>query len=307
MRTRGAHIALLLLLAAVPALAQHTPLTSQYLFNGLLINPAYAGSTDALTANLNYRHQWVGMDGAPVTQALSIHTPIKDSRLTVGALLTNDRIGVSNETELRSMVAYRLPMRKGRLQLGLSGGISALQARWTELALQDQTDLQFANDTRSHLRPTLGAGAYYYNKRWFAGFSIPAFLSDRYLPDSDRWIIQHDMRQYQPMVTGGMLLPLDRNLKLKPSVLVRYMQSTGAQADLNVNLIVRNKFWTGVSYRTDDALVAMFQVLPSNQWRIGYAYDMGLSKLASLHHGSHEINVQYTFGYRVRVHDPRFF
>lgn len=307
MMMRALHTTLLVPLLAVAAVAQHTPITSQYLFNGLVINPAYAGSTDALTANLSYRHQWVGMDGAPVTQVFSMHTPLKDSKLTIGALLSNDRIGISNETELRGAIAYRLPMRKGKLQLGLSGGLSALQARWTELALQDRSDLQFAQDSRSQLRPTFGAGAYYYNKKWFAGLSIPAFLSNRYVAQDDRWLVQHDMGHYQPMVTGGMLVALDRNLKLKPSVLVRYMQASGVQADLNMNLIVRNKFWTGISYRTNDALVAMFQVLPTNQWRIGYAYDMGLSKLASLHHGSHELMVQYTFGFRVRVYDPRFF
>jgi type IX secretion system PorP/SprF family membrane protein len=307
MRTLRISCSVVTALVVTLAVAQHTPITSQYLFNGLVINPAYAGSNNALTSVLSYRHQWVGMDGAPVTQTFSIHTPLKDSRISIGALLTNDRIGVSNETGLQAAIAYRLPMRKGKLHLGLGGGASLVQARWTDLAIQDRTDLQFATDSRGQLRPNFSAGGYYYTKEWFVGLSIPSFLGQHYTPESGSWRITHNVTEYQPMLTGGMLIPLQQHLKLKPSTLIRYLPSSGVQADLNVNLIIRNKFWTGVSYRTGDALIALLQVLPTNQWRIGYAYDMGLSKLASLHSGSHEIMIQYEFGFRVRVHDPRFF
>ncbi|HEY0978847.1 MAG TPA: type IX secretion system membrane protein PorP/SprF [Flavobacteriales bacterium] len=293
--------------AAMVLRAQHTPLTAQYLFNGLVLNPAYAGSADALTANMDYRHQWVGFEGAPVTQTLSIHTPLKDSPLTVGALLTNDRIGVSNETGLMAAVAYRVPMRKGKLQLGLGGGASLVQARWTELALQDRTDVQFAVDSKGQLRPNFSAGGYYYTKKWFVGLSIPSFLSHQYNVVNERWSVTHSFSQYQPMLTGGMLIKLDRDLKLKPSALIRYNPASSVQADLNVNLIVRNRFWVGASYRTQDALVALLQVLPTNQWRIGYAYELGMSKLSPLHNGTHELMVQYEFGFRVRARDPRFF
>lgn len=287
--------------------AQHTPLTAQYLFNGLVINPAYAGSNDALTTTLDYRHQWVGFEGAPVTQTIGIHTPLKDSRLTIGALLTNDRIGVSNETGFTAMVAYRLPVRRGKLQLGIGGGASLVQARWTELALQDRTDIQFANDSRGHLRPNFSAGGYYYNKKWFVGLSIPTFLTHHFNGEQDRWSVMHEFSNYQPMLTGGYLIKLDRDLKLKPSTLVRYNMASGLQADLNVSLIMRNVLQVGVGYRTRDAATALLQVLPSNQWRIGYGYELGLSRLSRLHGGSHELMVQYEFGFRVRTRDPRFF
>ena len=210
-------------------------------------------------------------------------------------------------TELRSAVAYRLPMRKGKLQLGLGIGAAVMQARWTELALQDRTDIQFAADTRGRVSPTLSAGGYYYNKIWFVGLSVPAFITERFDGEDERWRSTHAPSQYQPMLTGGCLIALDRQVKLKPSALLRYTPASGLQADINLSVILHNRIWAGASYRTADAVVAMVQVLPSNQWRIGYAYDLGVSALASIHHGSHELMLQYTFGYRVRVYDPRFF
>lgn len=301
------YLCLLLAAGGAAVWGQHTPITSQYLQNGLVINPAYAGSNDALTTSLSYRNQWTGMDGAPTTQTLSLHTPLKDRPLTVGALLVNDRIAVTSTTELRGALAYRMRTGKGKLQLGLGFGALLVQANWTRLALQDPNDVQFASDARSGVLPTFSAGAYYYDKKWFVGLSVPAFVTHRKDNDRERWTTQHRIGSYQPMLLAGRIYKIDRHVKIKPSILLRYMQGSGLQADLSMALILRNKLLVGGSYRTADAAVAMFQVLPSSQWRIGYSYDMGLSRLRSVHHGSHELMVQYSFGYRVRVYDPRFF
>lgn len=295
------------LVAGFLARGQHTPLTSQYLFNGLLINPAYAGSRDAFTANLTWRQQWVGFDGAPSTQLMSVHSPIKYTRAAVGVLLLNDQIGVSRETGFLTNYAYRIPVRKGKLQLGLGAGFTVLQADWSRVELQNRSDLQFANDSRGVLKPNFSAGAYFYKKNYFVGASVPFVMTHRYDVRTKEWAIFSDRSQYQPMITGGYLWKLNRHMKLKPSTLLRYRMAGGLQADVNANLIINDRIWTGLSYRNRDAIIGSFEVLPSPQWRLGYAYDMGLSRLTPYHQGTHELMVQYEFGKKIHVRDPRYF
>ncbi|HQV75786.1 MAG: type IX secretion system membrane protein PorP/SprF [Flavobacteriales bacterium] len=300
---------LLLTGALCPAFckAQHTPLTSQYLFNGLVINPAYAGSRDALAANINYRHQWVGFDGAPVTQMISVHAPLKRKKLGLGLLVYNDKIGVSNETGVFSNYAYRIKFRNGKLALGLGAGFTLYRSQWSTVATQQSSDQSFMADTRGRFRPNFSGGVYYYTKKWFLGLSAPFLISRRFSPTNDGWKLSDTKADLQPMLTGGYLFELTRDAKLKPSALLRYRTTSGLQADLSTNLILKDKVWIGVSYRTADALIGSLEVLPTPQWRIGYAYDMGLSKLVAYHSGSHELMLQYEFGYRIRVKDPRYF
>ncbi len=287
--------------------AQHTPLTSQYLFNGLLINPAYAGTRDAFAANLTWRQQWVGFQGAPVTQVLSLHSPIKRSRVAAGILLVNDRIGVSRETGVLTNYAYRIPFRRGKLQLGFGAGISVLQADWTTLALQDRNDSQFASDTRGAIRPNFSTGVFYYKKLFFIGASMPFVMSHRFDSDRQVWTMSTTQAQQQPMITGGYVWKMNREFKLKPSTLVRYQGAGGVQADISANLIIKDKIWTGLSYRSNDAVVGSFEVLPTPQWRLGYAYDLGISDVTPYHQGTHELMLQYEFGKRMNVRDPRYF
>jgi type IX secretion system PorP/SprF family membrane protein len=295
------------LTSAVSAAAQHTPLTGQYLFNGLLINPAYAGSRDAMAINLTYRQQWVGFSGAPTTQILSAHSPIKSTRMSAGLLLLNDRIGVSRETSALANFAYRLPLRHGKLQFGLGGGVSFLQADWSSLAVQDRNDAQFATNTRGSVQPNFSAGVYYYKKTYFIGASVPFVMTRRYDADRERWTLRNDKAQYQPMITAGYIITLSKQLKLKPSTLVRYTVASGFQADLSSNLIINDRIWAGVSYRSGDAFIGSFEVLPTQQLRLGYAYELGLSAINPYHQGTHELMLQYEFGKRLNVRDPRYF
>lgn len=287
--------------------AQHTPLTSQYLFNGLLINPAYAGSRDALATNLTHRQQWVGFEGAPVTQTLSIHAPIKRRKIGLGMVLYNDRIGVSGETGLFTNYAYRIKFPHGKLAFGLGAGFTMLRASWNQVAIQQQGDAVFASATRSAFRPNFSAGAYYYSKKAFVGLSAPFLLAYRYTTSETGFQLSDTRADMQTMLTGGYLFELSPDVKLKPSTLIRYRLESGVQADLTTNVIYKEKIWLGASYRTNDALVGMLEVLPTAQWRFGYAYDMGLNALRAYHHGSHELMLQYEFGYRIRVRDPRYF
>ena len=289
------------------ASSQHTPLTSQYLFNGLLINPAYAGSRDALTANLTHRTQWVGMEGAPVTQLISIHAPLRHRKIGLGLLLYGDRIGVSRETGVFTNYAYRIRSAKGTLAFGIGAGITALRADWNTVALQQQNDLSFAEPTMGAVRPNFSTGLYYSTRKYFLGVSVPFVLHHSYGIQEGGYVIGQASMNMQPMLTGGRVLDLDRDWKLKPTLLLRYRHDSGVQADISTNAIYRERIWLGVSYRTGDAVIGMLEVLPTPQWRVGYAYDLGLSPIRRYHHGSHEVMVQYEFGYRIRVRDPRHF
>lgn len=294
-------------LSALLCAGQHTPLTSQYLFNGLVINPAYAGSRDALAANLTYRHQWVGFDGAPVTQMVSIHSPLGRRKLGAGLLVYNDRIGVSQETGVFTNHAYRIRFRKGKLAFGVGAGLTFLRSAWTQVAIQQANDIAFSADQRSAVRPNFSGGMYYHTKTWFVGLSSPFLMLHRYPAGSEGFSLSQARADLQPMLTGGYLVELTREIKLKPSALIRYRRSSGVQADLSSNLILKDRLWLGASYRTGDAMVATVEVLPTPQWRVGYAYDLGLSRLRTAHQGSHEVMLQYEFGFRIRVKDPRYF
>lgn len=302
------HILILFgVLATTWCSGQHTPLTSRYLFNGLVINPAYAGSRGALTATLTHRQQWVGFDGAPVTQMASVHTPIGKKKLGVGVLVYNDRIGVSQETGVFSNYAYRIRFRDGKLAFGIGAGFTFMRSQWTQVAIQQTNDLSFAADQRTTTRPNFSSGVYYHTKSWFVGFSSPFLILHRYTTGNEGWNLSDSKADLQPMLTGGRLFKLSHDIKLKPTTLIRYRRSSGVQADLSANLILKDRFWIGASYRTGDAIVASLEVLPTPQWRLGYAYDIGMSSLLPHHRGSHEVMVQYEFGYRIRVKDPRYF
>ncbi len=306
MNSRHIAIALGLVWGAIVT-AQHSPLTSQYLFNGLLINPAYAGSRDALAAEILHRQQWVGFAGAPATSIMSVHAPFAQRRMGAGIIVINDRVGVSNETGVMLSHAYRLKFPHGKLAFGIGAGFTMLRANWHEVALQDMNDLPFLEPSRTGPQANFSAGLYYHSDRSFLGLSAPFLMSHRHGFRDDGFRMSEARADIQPMLTAGHLFALEKDIELKPSVLVRYHAQSGVQCDINTNIYFKERFGFGLSYRTSDAVVGMLEIRPGAQWRIGYAYDMGVSAIRRHHHGSHELAVQYELGYRIRVRDPRYF
>lgn len=304
MRYAITYIALMLTLCST---AQHSPLVSHYMLNGLVINPAYTGSREVFTANAMYRNQWVGFDGAPVTQVLSAHTPLKNKRLALGFMLNNEQIGVSNYTGISGNFAYRIPMDNATLSFGLSGGIQVLSARYSELSTDQQNDQVFASDIRSNLQPDFGAGVYLKSKKYFVGLSIPSLMSRQYNITNEQVNMQSQPGDYNFILHGGYLFQLSERFKLKPSALARYVPNGSGQFDLNANLIYNDLFWIGVSYRYREALIALVEFQINQQFRVAYSYDYALSLFRHYSSGSHEIGLQYEFGFKVKSADPRFF
>jgi type IX secretion system PorP/SprF family membrane protein len=205
------------------------------------------------------------------------------------------------------MYAYRIDFgeKAGRLAFGLQGGISLLQDRWTEIVTDQSNDDVFSANSPTFLVPRVGFGVYYDSRRWYLGASAP-FLLDYKTSDYTQYVARSF--RYRPyMLTGGVLIRLNPDLLLKPSFLVKYLKNSPLEADFNVNLIIKEAFWTGLSYRTGDAIVAMLEFQINPQFRLGYAFDYSITDLQKYHNGSHEILLRYEFGYKLKTMSPRYF
>lgn len=289
--------------------AQQEPMVSQYMFNGLFINPAYAGTHDYWTSTLSARTQWVSFDGAPRTIIGAVDGPIADKNMGLGLVMYNDQIGVSTQNTAIANYSYQLKFNNNtKLSLGVSAGVNQFSARLTDLTIWDEGDQVFQNDLRSRIIPRFGFGAYYYGERFYGGFSIPTLLGyqkgNNFSVDVSQATFLH--RHY--LLTGGYVFDLNKNLKLKPSVLMKYLPGAPIQADLNLGLLLNETFWFGTSFRSGDAVALLIEYQSNNFFRIGYAYDITFSELRKYSNGSHEIMIGIDFGKDlIKTKTPRFF
>lgn len=285
--------------------SQHLfPVYSQYMLNGLALNPAYAGSRDVFNITLGYRNQWVGFDGAPVSQTLSAHTPMKNENIALGLSLHNEQIDIRNNTSLYFNYAYRLPLGSGRLAMGLKGGGMIRNANWSKIKLIDQGDEVFNDPAQQDILPNFGFGIYYSTTRYFMGASIPFFLSDS--TRNAKTVQYHNVKNYNYLITGGIIIG-NGTVKVKPSFLLKYNKNNPLQVDANLSFILGDLIWVGASYRLEDELVGLIKLQISDRMRLGYTYDYSLGKLSNYHNGSHEIVLIYDFRFRVNAVNPRYF
>lgn len=286
------------------------PIYSQYLQNGLMINPAYTGSRGSLSGFLSYRIQWMGTKGAPVLQSVSLHTPMKNDKVALGIMAQFMQFGFTRSTGIYGSYAYNIRVRNGKLSFGLKGGADISNTVYpNEKFLTTPGDPVFVND-KAYVLPNVGAGVYYYSDRLFAGFSIPSFLSYR---KTVTGTVQpfHRFSEYDFIFSGGGLLTLSPLLKLKPSFLIDYsLQSTKklTQFDINTNLILADLIWLGGSWRiSEQVLVGILQVQLNPQLMFGFSYDYPVGRMNSYSKGSSEFILRYEFGSRVSAANPRFF
>jgi len=280
---------------------------SQYMFNQLVINPAYTGSRDVLSLTALYRHQWAGLGGAPRTQSIFFHSPLPNPRNNFGFALVHDRLGVSYHSSLNFTYAYRIDFgeNRGRLAFGLQGGLSLIQDRWTDVTTDQTGDYVFGANSPTFLVPRAGFGIFYDTHRWYVGASVPYLLDYR---NSDYTNYVSKSMNYKPlMLSGGLLIRFNPDLLLRPSFLFKYIKGSQPQVDLNANLIIKDALWVGASYRTGDAMVGILEYQLNPQLKIGYSYDYSLTALQKFNNGSHEIMLRYEFGYLVKTMSPRYF
>ena len=301
-----------LALAAAPVFAQQDVLLSQYMFNHLLINPAYAGSKEYMMATLLYRDQWVDWKDAPTTQVASLHGPLGLTNLGWGGLISHDHEGVTDRTDFYLNLAYHLKVsEKLKLGMGIRAGGSYWVRKNSDLVYWDANDPKFVEDKATDFLPNVGAGFYLYSKHFYAGISTPEILS--YDPSKSLSVntneakaIPHQVRHY--FATTGVALPVSHDVVLKPSVLVKYTPNAPVEADLNLNVLLANILWIGGSYRTEDAAVAIVEIQLTKKLRLGYSYDFTLTDIKKYSSGSHEIMLGYDFGYDImKIKTPRYF
>ena len=284
--------------------AQQQVMFTQYMFNTLAINPAYAGSHETFSATALLREQWSGLDGAPSTQTFSAHAPIRDQKMGLGFVLLHDKIGVTNQTGAYFSYAYKIEfLNEAKLSFGLQGGFTNFNAKFSEVST---TDPSFVGNDIIEWQPNAGAGVFYSTQRFYAGLSVPQLIEtefDKSNSDSDSRLVRHYF------ISSGYVFDLNPELKLKPNVLVKYVKGAPLQVDLNANLLIKEIVWVGVSWRSFDSMDAIFQLQVSPRLQLGYAYDFATqSDLRRVNSGSHELMLNYRIpNAHDRVVTPRYF
>lgn len=304
---------LILLIASIGFLsiqmyAQQDALVSQYMFNGLYLNPAYAGSHEYWTSTLTYRNQWVGIDGAPETGIVAVDGPIANKNMGLGVLLLHDRIGVTRQNSAIFNYAYQIKTSENsKLALGINAGFSQFSARLTDLTVWDEDNV-FQNDITSKVIPRFGVGAYFFGKKHYVGLSIPTLFAYQNDMDFNLDLSRASFLRRHYLFTAGYVFDLTTDYKLKPSFLLKYVEHTPLEADFNISAVYKDKFWLGASFRTNDAIAIILEYQTNNYFRVGYAYDITVSKLRNYNTGSHEIMIGIDFGKELnKVKTPRYF
>lgn len=277
---------------------------TQYMYNTTLVNPAYAGSRETITAFLLHRNQWVGLDGAPLTNNFSINSPIGDSNFGIGLNFVNDEIGPVSENEVSVDLAYFIQVSENyKLSLGLKGTANLFQLDVNKLRVFDPTDPQFQNmDTE--FSPNVGAGLYLFSDKTYFGLSVPTIFESYRYNDNNIEITKEKMHFY---FIAGHVFTLSDNIDFKPALLSKIVEGAPLQADITANFLFFEKLTLGAAYRWDASVSALAGFQISDSWFIGYGYDLETTKLANYNSGSHEIFLRYEIFNRNRVSAPRFF
>lgn len=306
----GKYILICLALAAGMALeAQQVPVTSQYLTNGLVINPAYAGTRGALSANLSYRKQWAKIIGAPQFQNISLHSPVnKKEKVALGIMADYLTYGVTKDVGIYAYYAYQVRLGPGKLSMGLKGGLDLSNTNYNNLLFPDgnPADPLLTGDMRYTL-PNIGAGFYYYTDKFFVGLSVPSLMTYK-RDEMDEFSVTPDYKLFKTYFSAGALITFSDVFKVKPSMLLRYSMSEPLEVDLNANLIIADLVWIGGSYRiAEKAAVVLVDLQVTPQLKLGYSYDYQLGHLNSYTTGTHEVSLRYEFEFSVSATSPRYF
>jgi type IX secretion system PorP/SprF family membrane protein len=286
--------------------AQQETQYSQYMFNQLAYNPAYAGSRDALSATMVLRRQWLGFDGGPLTGNINAHMPILNERHGVGFNFTNDRLGLTSQTNFALDYAYRLPVRKGFFQAGLCAGFLYYKTNFSQMQTA-QVDPNMPADAAT-IRPQAGVGLYYYTPKFFVGVSSPNILMGKYYGGNSAASQLTSKQSLHAFAMIGAMLPIGSAVSIRPSAVFKYVPSSPWQIDANMTFFFAKVIGVGAGYRTTDALVFMLEYASKRRFRMGYSYDMTLSPLKTTNSGSHEIMIGLDLGWgKANFLTPRYF
>ena len=294
-----------MLLTGLANFAQQDAQYTQYMYNTININPAYAGSRGVMSIFGLHRTQWVGLSGAPVTNAFSINSPIENSNLGVGLSFVNDRIGPTTENTISADLSYTIQTSEiYKLSFGIKGTANLFNLDVTKLNPQDANDPSLQN-LDNDFSPNVGAGVYFHSDKLYLGASVPNFFETKRYSDNSIAVTKERMNFY---LIGGYVFDLTYNLKFKPAFLTKAVEGAPLQVDVSGNFLFNDKFVLGAAWRWDAAvsLMAGFQV--TDGLYIGYGYDLETTELRRYNSGSHEVFLRFElFKRNNRIVSPRFF
>jgi type IX secretion system PorP/SprF family membrane protein len=289
--------------------AQQDAQYTQYMYNTVSVNPAYAGSRGHLSIAALYRNQWLGLDGAPETQTLNLHSPMGYRGVGLGISIVNDKIGPTSETYFDIDFSYTIQTSfDAKLSFGLKASAHMLDIRYSELdEFEIDPQLQSQQDIQNKFSPNIGAGIYYHTERFYTGLSVPRLLETTHFDESS---ISTATEQINLYFITGYVWDLNPFLKFKPTLLTKAVQGAPFQVDVSANFMFNEKFIGGVAYRWDAAFSGLFGFRISDEMFIGLAYDRETTDLgaATFNDGSFEVILRYDFIKNLsNLKSPRFF
>lgn len=290
------------------AYAQQDPNFTQYMYNTLSINPAYAGSRDVLSATILHRSQWLGFDDGPQTQTLTVHSPLKSEQMGLGLSVVHDKIGIASDTYISGAYSYSIDVsRFTKLTFGLNAGVNMLNVDFNKLNIEDNTDAIFQNDIDNKLSPQFGLGVLLNNDQYYIGISSPALLTTNHFDGSaDSKAEIRDRVHYY--LTSGLVLDLSRTVRFKPSILVRHVSGSPLLAEFSTNFLFNDKFTVGAAYRFDSAFSGLVAFQASDSILLGLSYDSDITEFSAHNNGSLEFFLRFELFKRYKkMYTPRFF
>ncbi|MDT0554368.1 PorP/SprF family type IX secretion system membrane protein [Patiriisocius hiemis] len=309
-------IILMLLGGVFTSNAQQDPQYTQYMYNTQVVNPAYAGSRDALSFGALYRTQWVGFEGAPKTGTFTVNSPIGAlENMGLGLSIVRDEIGPAIESNVNIDYSYTINTSDtGQLSFGLKAGLDLLDVDFNKLNLNPNTpDPGFENNVDNRLQPQIGAGVYYNTEKFYLGLSVPNFLTTKHFDEStladgnfDGEVSPAERLHY--FLIAGYVFDISDNLKFKPATLVKAVSGSPLQWDVSANFLINEKFTLGAAYRWSAAMSALVGFQASEGIFIGFGYDYQTTDIEQYSDGSYEIMLRFDiFKKPERVLTPRFF
>ncbi|QNJ98274.1 PorP/SprF family type IX secretion system membrane protein [Constantimarinum furrinae] len=304
---------ILILLGSFTSMAQQDPQYTQYMYNTQVVNPAYAGSREALSFGALYRTQWVGFEGAPKTGTFTVNTPIGAlQNMGLGLSIVRDELGPAIESNVNIDYSYWINTSdNAKLAFGLKAGLDLLDVDFTKLNIFDSNDPRFQNNIDNKLQPQIGAGLYYYTDNFYAGLSVPNFLTTKHFDESsiaNTSVETVAAERLHYFLIAGYVFDVSDNLKFKPATLVKAVSGSPLQWDVSANFLLYDKFTVGAAYRWSAAMSAMVGFQASDEIFIGFGYDYQTTDIEDYSDGSYEIMLRFDlFKKPERVLTPRFF
>lgn len=285
--------------------AQQDPHASMYFFNPQYFNPAYCGSRGSVNIAGIGRFQWVGLDGAPLTQFLSVNMPFRSQSIGVGMHIVNDKIGARNNTSIYADFAYAIQLNKkgDRLSFGLTGGVDMQQYNLNNETIIDPAD---PVQTTSYFQttPNFGLGIYYYGERHYVGLGIPRLLENRIANDP----VSQATQARHFFIMGGYVHNINSMIQFKPSGMVKISPNAPLTIDLNANFLFYERFGVGAMYRLHESIGLNLFYTINQTFTIGYSYDIPVNDMRTNQFGSHEIALMLDLWSKKRPYrSPRYF